>query len=199
MENQMTYFTAPAQPLTDGVVTLRLPSAEAGDVEAVLGYIEQEQLGGGWLPEIPLVSAEQAIGDWLDAWTNRTSRNGPTFVVTLPQEPRFVGIVGMVDRGEGIAELIYGIAPRWRGRGLASRAVQLAARWAASQPGVTTVELRIDQDMTECQHVAVNAGFVVAGTVTQFVPGTGETFEDLRYVLTQPVRSEESWSAPSSS
>jgi len=199
MENQMRYFTAPAQPLTDGVVTLRLPSAEAGDVEAVLGYIEQEQLDGGWLPEIPLVSAEQAIGGWLDAWTNPISRNGPTFVITVPQEPRFVGVVGMVDRGEGIVELIFGIAPRWRGRGLASRAVQLAARWAASQPGVTTVELRIDQDMTECQHVAVNAGFVVAGTVMQFVPGTGKTFEDLRYVLTQSVRSQESCSAPSSS
>jgi hypothetical protein len=45
------------------------------------------------------------------------------------------------------------------------------------------IEPRIDQDMIECQHVAVNAGFVVAGTVSQFVPGTGETFEDLRYVL----------------
>jgi RimJ/RimL family protein N-acetyltransferase len=185
---QMTLFTAPAQPLTDGVVTLRLPSAEAGDVEAVLGYIEQEQLDGGWLPEIPLVSAEQAIGDWVDAWTNRPSRNSPTFVVTVPEEPRFLGIVGMVDRGEGIVELIYGTAPRWRGCGLASRAVQLAARWAASQPGVNTVELRIDQDMIECQHVAVNAGFAVAGTVTQFVPGTGETFEDLRYVLAAPPR-----------
>ena len=79
--------------------------------------------------------------------------------------------------------MIYGIAPRWRGRGLASRAVRLAARWAATLPGVKAIELRIDQDMIECQHVAVNAGFVVAGTVRQFVPGTGETFEDMRYVL----------------
>jgi hypothetical protein len=31
----------------------------------------------------------------------------------------------------------------------------------------------------------MNAGFAVAGTVTQFVPGTGETFEDLRYTLQQ--------------
>ena len=73
--------------------------------------------------------------------------------------------------------------PRWRGRGLASRATQLAARWALSQPGVTTVELRIDQDHTASQHVAANAGFTRAGTVTQYVPGTGQTFEDLRYVL----------------
>jgi hypothetical protein len=38
-------------------------------------------------------------------------------------------------------------------------------------------------DTIECQHVPVNAGFVVARTVSQFVPGTRETFEDLRYVL----------------
>jgi Acetyltransferase (GNAT) domain len=123
----MTNLTAPAQPLTDGVVTLRLPSVAAGDVGAVLSYIEQEQLDGGWLPEIPLVSAEQAIGDWLDAWAARPSRNGATFVVTVSSEPRFIGIVGLVDRGEGIVEMIYGIAPRWRGRGLASRAVRLAS------------------------------------------------------------------------
>lgn len=179
----MTHFTAPSQPLTDGVVTLRLPSATAGDTDALLSYIEQEQLDGGWLPEIPLVSAEQAIGDWVDAWAARPSRNGPTFVVTVPAEPRFIGIVGMVDRGEGIVEMIYGIAPGWRGHGLASRAVRLAANWVASQPGVRTVEVRIDQDMIDSQHVAANAGFVAAGTVTQFVPCTGETYEDLRYVL----------------
>jgi hypothetical protein len=79
--------------------------------------------------------------------------------------------------------MIYGIAPQWRGRGLASRAVRLAARWALSLPGVTTVELRVGQDHTASQHVAVNAGFAMAGTITQFVPGTGKTFEDLRYIL----------------
>ena len=179
----MTHFPVPPLPLTDGVVTLRLPSPEAGDVDTVLGYIEHEQLDGGWLPEIPLVSAERAIGDWGDAWAGRPSRNGPTFVVTVAGESQFVGIVAVGDRGDGIVEMIYGIAPRWRGRGLASRAVRLAARWALSLPGVITVELRIDQDHTASQHVAVNAGFAVAGTVTQFVPGTGKTFEDLRYIL----------------
>jgi RimJ/RimL family protein N-acetyltransferase len=181
----MTHFTSPAQPLTDGVVTLRLPSPAAGDIDAVRGYIDQEQLDGGWLPEIPLVTAEQAVSDWLDAWAGCPCRTGPTFVVTIPDERRFIGIVGLTGRGEGVVEMIYGIAPRWRGRGLASRAVRLAARWALTLPGVTTVELRIDQDHTASQHVAANAGFAVAGTVTQFVPGTGQTFEDLRYILEQ--------------
>jgi RimJ/RimL family protein N-acetyltransferase len=135
----------------------------------------------------PLVTAEQAVADWLDVWAGRPSRNGP-FVITIPGEPRFIGIVGLgdSDSGEGIVGMIYGIAPRWQGWGMASRAVRLAARWALSLPGVRAVELRIDQDVVEFQRVAVNAGFVVAGTVAQFVPGTGETFEDLRYVLGQP-------------
>ena len=67
--------------------------------------------------------------------------------------------------------MIYGIAPRWRGRGLGSRAARLGAQWATSLPGVSSVELRIDQDATASQHVAVNTGFVVVGTVIQFVPG----------------------------
>src|SRR6266567_5791915 len=104
----------------------------------VISYTEQEQLDGGWLPEIPLVTAEQAVADWLDAWAGRPSRNGPTFVITVPGEPRFIGIVrlGDSDSGEGIVGMIYGSAPRWRGRGMASRAVRLAALWALSLPGV---------------------------------------------------------------
>jgi RimJ/RimL family protein N-acetyltransferase len=183
----MIDFTAPTEPLTDGVVTLRLPSADAGDVESVISYIEDEQLDGGWLPEIPLVSAEQAVRDWSEGWVGRPAGKGPTVLVTVPTESRFIGIVGFADRSNGVVEMIYGIAPRWRGRGLASRAARLGAQWARSLPGMNTVEVRIAQDAKASQHVAVNAGFVVAGTLTQFVPGTAETFEDLRYVLVEPA------------
>ncbi|HEY6280068.1 MAG TPA: GNAT family protein [Streptosporangiaceae bacterium] len=177
------HLAAPAQPLTDGVVTLRLPSVDAGDIDAVAGYAGEGQLDGGWLPEIPLVTAGQLVADWLEAWAGRPSRNGPAFVVAVPPEPRFVGIVGVGEREEGAIEMIYGMAPRWRGQGMASRAARLAARSVASQPGVRSVEVRIGQDARASRHVAVNAGFVVAGTVPQFVPATGETFEDLRYLL----------------
>lgn len=53
----MTMLTAPAGTLTDGVVELRLPSLDAGDIETINQYVEDEQLDGGWLPDIPLVSA----------------------------------------------------------------------------------------------------------------------------------------------
>jgi RimJ/RimL family protein N-acetyltransferase len=137
----MTQLTAPAQPLTDGVLTLRLPSPAAGDIDTVRSCIDQVQLDDAWLPGIPLIPAEQAINDWLNGWAGRPSRDGPIFVVTVPGEPRFIGIIGLGDRGDGVIEMVYGIAPRWRGRGLASRATRLAARWALSQPGVSTTAL----------------------------------------------------------
>jgi RimJ/RimL family protein N-acetyltransferase len=112
-----------------------------------------------------------------------SSRDGPAFAVTVAGEPRFVGVVGFGDRGDGVVEMTYGIAPRWRGQGLATRAARLGGHWAARQPGVSVVELRIGRKHEASLHVAVKAGFVAAGTVTQVVPGTAQTFVDLHYVL----------------
>lgn len=180
------HIVPPDQPLSDGVVTLRLPSADAGDFEAAASYSEEEGgLDGAWMPMIPGEPPRRWVEDWLEGWAGRPCHNGPTLLVTIGDEPRFIGIVGLGDPDDqGSVEIIYGIAPRWRGRGLASRAVGLAARWALAVPGVRQVEARVDQHMPECQRVAANAGFREAGTVTQFVPGTGETYEDLRFILT---------------
>jgi hypothetical protein len=91
----MSILTAPAGALTDGVVALRLPSPDAGDITTIDGYIEDDQLDGGWLPEVPLVTAQQLVADWLDGWAGRQSRNGPAFAVTVAEGPGFVGVVGM--------------------------------------------------------------------------------------------------------
>lgn len=104
-------------------------------------------------------------------------------MITIAGEPRSIGIVGFTDRSEGVVEMVYGIAPQWRRRGYATRGAPARSALGAARAGVTAIELRIGRDRTASQHVAVRAGFVLAGTVTQFVPGIGETVEDLRYVL----------------
>jgi hypothetical protein len=71
---------------------VRLPSAEAGDLEAVRGYIDDRQLDGCWLPRLPHVPTEQVVQGWLDAWAGLPSRDGPVAVVPLAQEPRLIGI-----------------------------------------------------------------------------------------------------------
>lgn len=189
----MTILTAPAGTLTDGAVELRLPSPDAGDTATINQYVEDDQLDGGWLPDVPLVTGEQLVKDWLDCWNGRPSGNGATFtfVVTVPGEPRFIGVVGIAERDDGAFELSYGTAPDWRGRALASRATRLAAQWVAEQPGVRTVEVLIDQGDRASERVAVNAGFDLTETVTRSDPGTGETVQ-LGYIMDGPAAAKSS-------
>lgn len=182
----MTILTAPAGTLTDGVVELRLPSPDAGDIATINQYVEDDQLDGGWLPDVPLVSGERLVKDWLDCWNGRGSSATFAFVVTVPDEPRFIGVVGIAERDDGAFELSYGTAPDWRGRGLASRATRLAAQWVARQPGVRTVEVLIDEGQRASERVAVNAGFVLADTIPRSDPDTGETVQ-LRYIMDRPA------------
>lgn len=183
----MTILKAPAGTLTDGVVELRLPSPDAGDVATINQYVENEQLQGGWLPDVPLVTGEQLVKDWLDCWNGRSSRSATfTFVVTVPHDPRFIGVVGIAERDDGAFEMTYGTAPNWRGGGLASRATRLAAQWVAKQPGVRSVETLIQQGQRASERVAANAGFVLADTMAGSDPVSGQTVQ-LRYIMDRPA------------
>jgi len=184
----MTILKAPAGTLTDGVVELRLPSPDAGDIATINQYVEDEQLDGGWLPHVPLVTGEQLVKDWRDCWNGRRSRNGTTFtfVVTVPGEPRFIGVVGVAEGDDGAFEMSYGTAPEWRGRGLASHATRLAAEWVVRQPSVRTVEVLINQGQRASERVAVNAGFVLADTMPRSDPGVGDGVQ-LRYIMARPA------------
>ena len=181
----MSIITTPSGTLADDVVTLRPPSPDAGDVATVDSYIQQEQLGGGWLPDVPLVSGQRLVEDWLDGWSGRPSHNGPAFMVTVPDHSRFVGIVGMSERDDETIAISYGTAPRWRGRGLASHAARLGADWVARQTGVRRVEARISQGDSASERVAVNAGFEFANPVPP-IAGTGQIADDMLYVLNRP-------------
>ena len=130
------------------------------------------------------MTGQQLVADWLDGWAGQPSRNGPAFVVTVPQHSRFIGVIGMNERGDGIVEISYGIAPRWRKRGLATHAACLSSQWIASQPGVHRGEARLGQGDRVSERVAVKAGFKLANAVRP-ISGTGQVSDDLLYVLGQ--------------
>jgi RimJ/RimL family protein N-acetyltransferase len=128
------------------------------------------------------VPAQQLVADWLAGWAGRHSHNGPAFLVTVPGESRFVGVVGVTERDDGAVEMSYGTAPAWRGRGLASHATRLAAQWVASQPSVECVEARISQGQRASERVAVKAGFTLAEAIPRSDPDSGQ-IPELRYVM----------------
>lgn len=176
----------PQDALTDGVVSLRVPSV--GDVDAIVGYARQDGgLDGSWLPSLYSGASRERcfwmVADWLAGWVGEGSCNGPALVLTVPGSPAVVGQVGFIPHSEGAIELVHGTAPSWRGQGLATRAVWLAAGWLIRERGAQTVELRVGRDRLACQRVAVKAGFSLAGTVSSVVGATGKVFELLRYTI----------------
>jgi len=68
-------------------------------------------------------------------------------------------------------------------RGYATRAARLTAHWLLHEQHASMVELCIDAGNTASQRVAAAAGFTPAGTIQSHVPATGQTYDDLRFVL----------------
>ena len=183
----METLPPPEGILTDGVVSLRVPSV--GDVDALVGYAAGQDggLGGAWLPALEAGASREhclwMIDDWLSGWSGSGSYNGPALILTIAQSPMPVGLVGFVSRDAGTVGLVFGVAPSWRGRGLATRAVVLAVGWLVRERGAQIVELRLARDFPACQRIAVKIGFSAAGTVSRVVEATGEVVEDLLYII----------------
>jgi RimJ/RimL family protein N-acetyltransferase len=180
-------WAAPRHRLADDRVELRLP--EPADAGVLHRYATRPGgLDGIWVPlaaGASLADCQALAGDWLAGWDNRRSVHGPALIIIAAGEAALVGQVGLGDRGEGVVELTYGIAPDRRGRGYAARAARLAARWLLHEGHASTVELRIDVGNTVSQRVAVAAGFTPAGTIRSHVPATGETYNDLCFIMRQ--------------
>lgn len=172
--------------LTDGVVSLHVPSV--GDVDTFVSYAAGQDggLGEAWRPSLYAGASRERclrmVADWLAGWAGEGSYNGPALLLTIAQSPWPAGMVGFVCRGADTIGLVHGVAPSWRGRGLSTRAVLLAVGWLIRGRGAEVVELRVGRDSPACQRIAVKSGFPLAGTVSSVVEATGKIVEDLRYI-----------------
>ena len=178
-------WAPPRGRLADDRVALRLPGLP--DAAVLRAYAAQDGgLDGTWVPlaaGASLQDCQALVRDWLAGWQNRRSFQGPALVVVEAGRDRLAGQVGLGDRGDSVVELAYGVAPDHRGRGYASAAARLAARWLLADGLAREVELRIDPGNTASQRAAATAGFSPAGTVTSRGPATGERYTDVRFVM----------------
>ena len=185
----MTDWRAPNHPLADDVIQLRLPAPS--DAAALHRHaLAEGGLKGVWLPlafGADDWTCTALIEEWLAGWRNEASFQGPALVVVEAGHNDLIGQVGLGDRGNGSVELVYGIAPDYRGRGYASSAARLVASRLLTEGLARQVELRVDKDHLVSQRVAATAGFTLVGTVVSHAPATDETYEDVRYVLVPEV------------
>lgn len=112
------------------------------------------------------LTGEQEAGElmatWRRAWAEET---GASWAVTAGQDIVIGRIpLGSIDLHEGVAGVGYWTAREARGRGVAPRALQTAARWAIDVIGLHRLQLEHStQNYPSCR-VALKAGFGSEGT-----------------------------------
>ena len=105
------------------------------------------------------------VAQWKAGWGPEGSIEGGALIVDEDQP--FVGVVDIVPKSERAVELVYGVAPPFRGRGIATRAARLVAVWALADAGFDRVELRIAADHEASRCVAERAGVRVPPAIVQ--------------------------------
>ena len=96
---------------------------------------------------------------------------GVEFVIVDAARGDALGLVWLrsAERDPGLASVGYWLSPEARGRGAATVAVQLAARWAFSELGVQRLELTTAPENVASQRVAERAGFTREGVLRRLL------------------------------
>lgn len=92
--------------------------------------------------------------EWYAVWNIERNDGSKTVVGNLS----FKGL-----EEDGSVEIGYGTNEGFEGRGYMTEAVSAVVKWAASQPGVTTVEAETEESNIASQKVLSKAGFVPTG------------------------------------
>ncbi len=103
------------------------------------------------------------------------------------QAGTLLGGIDLMFRGDGRAELGYSLAADARGRGVATRAVQLVSRWATETLGLKRLELPIPIDNQASRRVAERAGYSCEGILRCFFElRPGRRLDVFMYALVPP-------------
>ena len=88
-----------------------------------------------------------------------------------------------IDVQQGRAAVGYWLAPSSRGRGVATHATRLMARWAFEGLRVARLELTCGPDNERSQRVADRCGFVREGVLRSHIPFKGGRRDTVMFSL----------------
>jgi RimJ/RimL family protein N-acetyltransferase len=130
------------------------------DVPAIVDACQDPELSR-FIPGFPSPYTEKDARNWL---ASRPKEDVSRTLLIVDQESgRLYGAIE-VRLGE-IGSIGYWIAKEARGRGVATRATQLLARWAVTEGGVERLELTTHPENVASQRVAEKAGFTREGVL----------------------------------
>jgi RimJ/RimL family protein N-acetyltransferase len=157
---------------------LLLRPIQADDAPAIYAACQDPQIQRWTSVPSPYLAdhAQQFAVDYApQAWASGAAA---IFAVTDRADGQLLASVGLhFDRGrdEGIAEIGYWAAAHCRGRGVTTEAVTAVCQWGLTSGGVQRLEWYAEVGNIASRRVAEKVGFVVEGTLRQFlVHGDGE-------------------------
>ena len=150
----------PDPPLSDGVVALR--GFRPSDVGALVAALQDPEIPRWTLVPSPYgVADARAYMRYMNAGRAKGLRLSLA-IVEAGDRGVLLGSVALnpIDREQRAADIGYWLAPEARGRGAATRAVELLAGWAFETLGLQRLELRAQEANRASRAVAERAGFV---------------------------------------
>ena len=154
-------------PLAAGPVVLR--RFRPGDTDMVRDLATD--------PYVPLIGSLPAHADddqaaaWIDRQHARwTDGIGFSFAVADATDDQALGTIGLHlhDLGEGRATAGYAVAPRARGRGVATAALTALTAFAWSVPGLHRVALHVEPWNTASLRTAERSGYLREGVLRSY-------------------------------
>ena len=154
----------PEPPLADALVALRLWGG--GDAAAIAEAFQDPEIHRFSWPRSEPYTLADAHRYLRECDASRAAGRGLELAVTAAGgEGAPIGGVALydVERDQDRASLGYWVAPAARGRGVATHAARLLARWAFAELGLARIELTCGPDNAASQAVAARCGFVREG------------------------------------
>lgn len=180
----MPVLQFPSPPLADEVVLLRAWRAE--DLPAkVLGFADPSVQRFSW-PKATPYTEEDARSFFAFQEDARCRGEELNFAFVEPGDAEVVlggGSLYGIDVQQGRAAVGYWLAPSSRGRGVATHATRLMARWAFEGLRVARLELTCGPDNERSQRVADRCGFVREGVLRSHIPFKGGRRDTVMFSL----------------
>lgn len=154
----------PDPPLADEAVRLREPAAR--DLDAVVAACQDPMVQR--FTRVPTPYGEADGRAFIRGSAGRRLMGQSLdLVVADRRDDRLLGMVGLIaDRHDALrAEIGYWVAPDARGRGVATRALGLLARWCVTHGGFERLDLQAATANTASLRVAERCGFVREGVM----------------------------------
>jgi [ribosomal protein S5]-alanine N-acetyltransferase len=153
-------LAVPDPPLSDGVVALRVPSEQ--DLPAIERRIVDPDIVR-WVGPSEHSARELSELNWT-RWTGGTAA---TFSVCDPNDACLGHVwVDVADSHRG--SVGYWLLPEARGKGFATRSVQLISRWALGDLRMARLSVLIEPSNDRSQRVAKRSDFVKEGILRSY-------------------------------